>query len=49
MGRDLLKNAGLRAAIVSESQEHARERFSFEAVRSQLVKFFAQFQGTTAS
>jgi hypothetical protein len=49
MGLDLLKNAELRAAIVSESQGHARERLSFEAVHSQLAKFFAQLHGTTAS
>ena len=49
MGLDLLKNAELRAAIVSESQGHARERLSSEAVHSQLAKFFAQLQGTTAS
>ena len=42
LGLDLLKNADLRGAIVSESQEHARERLSFEAVHSQLAKFFAQ-------
>jgi hypothetical protein len=45
---DLLKNAELRAAVVAESQELAQERLSFEAVRSQLGKFFAQLQGTTA-
>src|SRR5437667_4373366 len=33
---DLLKNADLRAAVVAESQELARERLSFEAVCSQL-------------
>jgi len=42
MARDLLKNADLRAAIVAESQERALERLSFQAVRSQLAKFFAQ-------
>ena len=45
---DLLKNAELHAAVVAESQELARERLSFEAVRSQLGKFFAQLQGATA-
>jgi len=40
---DLLKNADLRNALVAESQIRARERLSFEAVRSQLGKFFAQF------
>jgi hypothetical protein len=39
---DLLKNADLRSAIVTESQERASQRLSFQAVRSQLAKFFAQ-------
>ena len=43
MSLDLLKNADLRATIVSESQERALEQLSFQAVRSQLAKFFAQF------
>ena len=43
MALDLLKNADLRTAIVSESQQRALEQLSFEAVRSQLAKFFAQF------
>jgi hypothetical protein len=43
MALDLLKNADLRAAIVAESQERALERLSFQAARSQLAKFFAQF------
>src|SRR6478672_2202501 len=43
MALDLLKNADLRATIVSESQERALEQLSFQAVRSQLAKFFAQF------
>ena len=42
MALDLLKNADLRAAIVSESQQRALEQLSFQAVRSQLAKFFAQ-------
>jgi len=42
MALDLLKNADLRAAIVSESQERAVKRLSFEEVRSQLAKFFCQ-------
>ncbi len=46
---DLLKNPDQREAIVRESKEHARARLSFEAVRSQLAKFFAQLQGTRAS
>jgi hypothetical protein len=41
---DLLKNADLRAAIVAESQERARERLSFQAMRSQLAKFFASLR-----
>ena len=40
---DLLKNADSRSAIVAESQERALERLSFQAVRSQLANFFAQF------
>jgi hypothetical protein len=43
MALDLLKNPVLRQAVVAESQERARERLSFEVVRSQLAKFFAQF------
>jgi len=38
---DLLKNPESRAAIVAKSQERALERLSFQAVRSQLAKFFA--------
>src|SRR5947207_10896117 len=49
MALDLLKNPELRAAIVAESQERALEQFSFQATRSQLAKFFARFQGATAS
>jgi hypothetical protein len=49
MALDLLKNPDLRAAIVAESQERALERLSFQATRSQLVKFFARFQGAAAS
>jgi hypothetical protein len=41
---ELLKNADLRAAIVAESQEHALERLSFQAVRSQLADFFPHKQ-----
>jgi hypothetical protein len=40
---DLLKDADSRAAIVAESQERALGRLSFQAVRSQLANFFAQF------
>src|SRR5437764_7500485 len=46
---NLLKNAELRAAVVAESQELAREQLSFEAVRSQLANLFANAQGTSAS
>jgi len=42
MALDLLKNAGLWKAVVAESQERARERLSFEAVRSQLLEFFGR-------
>jgi hypothetical protein len=41
MALDLLKNLELREAVVAESRERARERLSFQAVRSQLAKFFA--------
>jgi hypothetical protein len=43
MALDLLNDVDLRAAIVTESQEGALERLSFQAVRSQLAKFLAQF------
>jgi hypothetical protein len=43
MALDLLKNADLRGAIVAESEQRALEHVSFQAVRSQLAKFFAQF------
>jgi hypothetical protein len=43
MALDLLKNADLRGAVVGESEHHAREQLSFQSVRSQLAKFFAQF------
>jgi hypothetical protein len=39
---DLLKNAESRAAIIAESQKRATEQLSFQAVRLQLAKFFAQ-------
>jgi len=42
MGLDLLKNADLRGAVVSESEQRALEQLSFQAVRSQLARFFAQ-------
>ena len=40
---DLLKDADLRGAIVAESEQRALEHLSFQAVRSQLAKIFAQF------
>src|SRR5258708_28566008 len=43
MALDLLKNADLRSAIVAESEQSALEHLSFQAVRPQLAKFFAQF------
>jgi hypothetical protein len=43
MALDLLKNPDLRGAIVTESEQRALEQVSFQAVRSQLAKFFAQF------
>jgi hypothetical protein len=45
---DLLKSPDLRHAIMLESQARARERLSFEAVCSELAKFFAQIQGETS-
>jgi hypothetical protein len=46
---DLLRNADLRGAVVGDSQERAMEWLSFQAVRAQLAKFFAQLQGATTS
>jgi hypothetical protein len=43
MALDLLKNADLRGSIVADSERRALEQVSFQAVRSQLTKFFAQF------
>jgi len=43
----LLKNPDLREAVVAESQQRARGWLSFEAVRTQLAKFFANVQGTS--
>jgi hypothetical protein len=48
MALHLFKNPALREAVVAESQKCARERLSFEAVRSQLAKYFANVQGTSA-
>jgi len=42
MALDLLRKADLRGAIAAESERRAIERLSFQAVRSQLAKFFAQ-------
>jgi len=44
MALDLLKNVDLRQAVVAESQNLARERLSFDSVRTQLAKFFASSQ-----
>lgn len=44
MAFNLLKNAELREAVVAESQERARERLSFEAIRSKLTKFLARLE-----
>ena len=41
MALELLKNVELREVVVAESQQRARERLSFETVRTQLAKFFA--------
>src|SRR6266567_3369524 len=38
---ELLNNVDSRAAVVAESQGHALERLSFQAVRKQLANFFA--------
>jgi hypothetical protein len=48
MALDLLKNPELREAVIAESQERAHEQLSFEMVRSQLAKFFAQLEPTTS-
>jgi hypothetical protein len=48
MALDLLKNVELREAVVAESQERAHDQLSFEAVRSQLAKFFANVEHTSA-
>ena len=44
MALDLLKNADLRAAIVTESKARALERLSFQSVRSRLADFFARLK-----
>jgi hypothetical protein len=47
MALDLLKNADLRGAVVSDSEQRALEQLSFQAVRSQLAKFFGEFAQRT--
>lgn len=49
MALDLLKNADLRGAVVAESEHRALEHLSFQAVRSQLAKFFTQFAQGSAN
>ena len=43
MALDLLKDADLRHAIVSESEQRAQQHLSFQVVRAQLAKFFGEF------
>jgi hypothetical protein len=43
MALDLLKNADLHGAVVTESERRTLEQLSFQAVRSQLAKFFGEF------
>jgi hypothetical protein len=47
MALDLLKNAELREAVIAESQERARERLSFEAMRPHLANLFANAHSTS--
>lgn len=49
MAFDLLRKSDLREAVVSESQQLARERLSFQVLRSQLAIFFTQLQAMTTS
>jgi hypothetical protein len=49
MALDLLKDPDRREAVVSEAQERALKRLSFQAVRVQLADFFTELKGTTAS
>jgi hypothetical protein len=49
MAHKLLKNPDLCGTIVSESQERALQRLSFQGVRAQLTNFFSELKGTTAS
>ena len=48
MALELLNKTQLRHAVVAESQQRARERLSFEAVRAQLATFYANVQRKTA-
>ena len=48
MALEILKNPHLGEAVVAESQQCARELLAFEAVRTQLAKFFANVQGASA-
>jgi hypothetical protein len=48
MALDLLKDSELRDIVVHESLALARERLSFEALRSQLAKFFAHLHAKRA-
>jgi hypothetical protein len=43
MALELVRNPDLRAVIVAESQQRAKERLSFQAVHSQLAEFFTRF------
>jgi hypothetical protein len=49
MAHKLLKNPDLCGTIVSESQERALQRLSFQGVRAELANFFTELKGTTAS
>jgi len=42
IGLSLLKDPALSDAVAEESQQHAREKLSFESARSALIKFFEQ-------
>jgi len=43
IGKELLTNTNARGTVFVESQWRSMERLSFQAVRGQLAKFFAQF------
>lgn len=49
MAHKLLKNPDLCGTIVSDSQERALQRLSFQGVRAQLANFFTELKGTTTS